>query len=294
MHVTSVRFVGIHRGFDAPTFLRGTSRKDAQPIQSLIWGRGVSDGKLFTTSGPADNDMPSSGFHRIFDISRSRKHLASFGSGETAGECLDITHSGITRKFFHVASVLTPPTGDRLAHVTCDDQLSFELSFYDPRLALVKRISSVTLPALPILDTPRVQQVLFSPDSAGVLVAVARSDNKTHVYDSRFLGKNVLYEFPHIPAIEGTEEDRKYGVYKVEWVQDPVHGLGLVSFGADGTLHFLMFLQRFTRPSKGCVRLWDIKRGDSDYADNVIGQSTSYAGWFSLGDTSKGEKTLVM
>ncbi len=78
-----------------------------------------------------------------------------------------------------------------------------------------------------------INAVSFSPD--GIYVAVARSDNVTHVYDSRFLGRDILYDFPHRPGTEGTVEDTKYGVVKLDWVEGPGSALSLVTGGADGT-----------------------------------------------------------
>ncbi|EKM60948.1 uncharacterized protein PHACADRAFT_84022, partial [Phanerochaete carnosa HHB-10118-sp] len=173
----------------------------------------------------------------------------------------------------------TPRTiGTWLAHATCGEQNIFELTLYDLK-NLHRPITDITLPPFtlqPDLDCkPRVQQVLLSPDS--IYLAIARSDNVTHVYDARFLGRRVLYEFPHGAAVEATKEDGQYGIYKVEWLDDGTHRLNLVTCGADG-----------------CVRLWDVKQAYGDFSDTIVAQSTSYAGWFSLGDIYKGEIPLVM
>ena len=73
----------------------------------------------------------------------------------------------------------------------------------------------------------------FSPD--GIYLAVARSDNRTQLFDTRFFDR-VLYDFQHAPALEGSGSDGQYGVYMVEWLEDPRAGLQLVSSGADGAL----------------------------------------------------------
>lgn len=78
-----------------------------------------------------------------------------------------------------------------------------------------------------------VNQMLYSPD--GLLLAVSRSDNVTHVYDSRFLGQ-ILYRFKHKPGMEGSMDDTKYGVCKIDWMVNPwTQHLSLASGGADGT-----------------------------------------------------------
>lgn len=133
--------------------------------------------------------------------------------------------------------------GTRLAHVTCGNNRIFKLSIYDTQTGDYARAQEITLP--PFVSNPNnagvrpsVQQVLFSPDS--VYLAVARSDNITHVYDSRFLNQSFLYEFPHGPAVEASEDDKYYGIPKIEWLEDRTHGLSLVSCGADGTNLYLM------------------------------------------------------
>ena len=165
-----------------------------------------------------------------------------------------------------------------MAHVTCTEHSVFKLALYDLK-ALKKPTKEITLPPFSLPrdanTKPRVQQVLFASDS--IHLAVARSDNVTHVYDARFLGPRFLYELPHGSADEAIKEDGCYGIYKVEWLEDGKSGLNLVSCGADG-----------------CVRLWDVKRAHDDFSDTIIAESTSYAGWFSLGDIYKQEKALIM
>lgn len=165
-----------------------------------------------------------------------------------------------------------------MAHATCGEHNVFKLAIYDLK-KLTRPIKDITLPPFVLPpdseSKPRIQQVLFAPDSR--LLAVARSDNVTHIYDARFLGRSILYELPHGSANEATKEDGQYGINKVEWLEDGGHGLNLVSCGADG-----------------CVRLWDVKHAYDDYSDTVVAESTSYGGWFSLGDMYKGEKPLIM
>ena len=154
------------------------------------------------------------------------------------GECLDIDSLGQLTLFQQVCKELEYLSlpGTRLAHVTCKNNRLFTLSLYDPQ-ANHKRVQEITLPGFnPGLAgagfKPSVTQVLFSPDS--VYLAVARSDNVTHVYDSRFLNQSFLYDLPHGPAVEATEEDGQYGIAKIEWLEDRTQGLNLVTCGADG------------------------------------------------------------
>ena len=79
-----------------------------------------------------------------------------------------------------------------------------------------------------------INQVSYSSD--GVHIAFARSDNTVHVYDSRFLNRR-LFNFRHNWGTEGTLDDLKYGVYKIEWMNCPNTGkLSLISGGADGMI----------------------------------------------------------
>lgn len=247
----------LYNGFDTPPVILEAGSAE-QPVQSVAWGRGRFSNKLYTTSG---TEGVYEGQHRCFDIGAASRRGQSFGSDTAGGECLDMNL-----------------TGTWLAHATCSENNIFKLSLYDPD-RLRQPAQEIELPKFALTPDsdhkPRIQQVLFSPDS--VYLAVARSDNLTHVYDARFLGPRYLYALPHGPAVEATREDSQYGINRIEWLQDGAHGLSLVSCGADG-----------------CVRLWDIKHAWSDYSDVVLAQSTSYAGWFSLGDMYKGEKPLIM
>ncbi|GJE86008.1 WD40 repeat-like protein [Phanerochaete sordida] len=221
------------------------------PVQSVVWGRGAFSNKLYTTAG---SDETSTGQHKCFDVTTDHKGLL-FG-GDVAGECLDVD-----------------PTGTWLAHATCSEHTTFKLALYDTN-NLRRPARELCLSEFDSESKPRIQQVLFSPDS--VHLAVARSDNVTHVYDARFLSRR-LYDLPHGAAVEATKADGEGGIYKVEWLENGVHGLSLVSCGADG-----------------CVRLWDMKRAGGDFGDTIIASSTSYAGWFSLGDVYKGETPLIL
>lgn len=139
--------------------------------------------------------------------------------------------------------------GNELALVTCTAGQQFHLSLYDVRapsetylarhvhlepLAPWYEDTDVTHGDPTINKLPStVNQVSYSPD--GVFIAVATSNNVTHVYDSRYLNR-ILYEFPHQPGVEGTVDDTKFGVYKIDWMVNPLTDrLSLVSGGADGT-----------------------------------------------------------
>ncbi|KAI0093147.1 WD40-repeat-containing domain protein [Irpex rosettiformis] len=266
-------YIRIHKTNNRQFFERKVCRtEDSQPVQALIWGRERTGNMVFaSTASEVWNDH--SGYHKVFDA-ESGAPLRAFNN-QNAGECLDVN-----------------PRGNELALVTCGTEQLFELSMYDIRSRELSR--SIQLDRLPhwyeendenrtdssVNKLPStINQVSYSSD--GVYIALARSDNAVHVYDSRFLNRR-LYNFRHNWGSEGTLDDLKYGVYQIQWVDCPNTGkLSLISGGADG-----------------CVRLWDLTAGRSRlwYTEDgaVLAQSESYAGWFSLGDPAKGEKPLIL
>lgn len=78
-------------------------------------------------------------------------------------------------------------------------------------------------------------RLTFSPDGDGLYLAVARSDNSCHVYDSRFLDR-VLHYCRHADSV-GYEPS--YGVVDPQWVEG-THHAALVTGGADGTTFLLI------------------------------------------------------
>ncbi|THG97261.1 hypothetical protein EW026_g4699 [Hermanssonia centrifuga] len=230
-------------------------------VQSIAWGTAQSSNWLFATSAP-ESKASHVGSHRAFDVTTNQL-LFTLKNGD-AGEDLAVDS-----------------TGKRLILATSNEEQVFVLETYDIRRNVGKPAQRVILPPLPrynVEDTnmkSAINAVSFSPD--GIYVAVARSDNVTHVYDSRFLGRDILYDFPHGPGTEGTVEDTKYGVVKLDWVEGPGSALSLVTGGADG-----------------CVRLWDLKRAKGPNDGTIIAQSDSYVSWFSLGDPHKNEKSIIL
>lgn len=98
---------------------------------------------------------------------------------------------------------------------------------------------------------------VFSPD--GIYLAVARNDNEVHVYDSRNLGRGVLYRFCHQDPNRDTPGYRGYGIVEAQWAPNfDGRGLGLISGGNDGKVSFnevaLSFLMVACRlcPLVGC------------------------------------------
>ena len=80
-----------------------------------------------------------------------------------------------------------------------------------------------------------VRAVSFSPD--GLLLAVARSDDQLHVYDSRFMGsREPMGRFLHWGEDCCLGRDR-WGIVDAVWVDGWCgRGLGVVTGGSDGEM----------------------------------------------------------
>jgi WD40 repeat protein len=78
----------------------------------------------------------------------------------------------------------------------------------------------------------------FSPD--GVYIVAGRSDNISHVYDSRFLQKGPLHAFEHRGTRRDGAGNNPYGIVEAQWVETlSGRKLGLVTGGIDGNLQGL-------------------------------------------------------
>lgn len=141
-----------------------------------------------------------------------------------------------------------------------------------------------------------INDATFSPD--GNLLALARNDNVTDIYDTRFLDR-VWATLPHTrSSMTSLPVEETYGVFGAHWVQGRDWGsLGLVTGGADGqslfslndiilTSAFLVWI--------GCIRLWDVLRAPSEASEStVLAELNHDVAHFIIGDPYKGEKRLV-
>lgn len=87
-----------------------------------------------------------------------------------------------------------------------------------------------------------VTAVTFSPD--GLLLAVARSDDELHLYDSRFMGRHrePMRRFMHWGEDCCMGGDR-WGIADAVWVDGWCgRGLGVVTGGSDGEIFILYLL----------------------------------------------------
>jgi len=72
----------------------------------------------------------------------------------------------------------------------------------------------------------------FSPD--GVYLALSRSDNKVHLYDSRMIGKGVMLEYRHESARFIPQSQEVFGIIRAQWVITRSGQYRLLSGGEDG------------------------------------------------------------
>ena len=97
------------------------------------------------------------------------------------------------------------------------------------------------------LHEGEVKAVSFSPD--GLLLAVARSDDELHVYDSRFMGysREPMQRFLHWGEDCCLDGDR-WGIVDAVWVDGWCgRGLGVVTGGSDGKgFHHILILLLIT------------------------------------------------
>ncbi|OCH96515.1 hypothetical protein OBBRIDRAFT_7642 [Obba rivulosa] len=170
-----------------------------------------------------------------------------------------------------VGEKLTTDTkGERLAIVAREPDCHL-LHQYDVRRRRQRPTSSIRIDASGMLGDAgkptETNRIVYSPD--GLHLALAFANNTAHVYDSRYLRSEPLHFLEH----EGEEKENTYGIVEAQWTEE----VGLVTGGADG-----------------CVRLWDVRRSSEDLRNGrVIAQRDNDIGHFSLGDTAKGEHTLV-
>jgi WD40 repeat protein len=81
----------------------------------------------------------------------------------------------------------------------------------------------------------------FSPD--GMYLALARNDNRTHVYDQRMWDRGVIFEYIHGGESKAASQQEVYGVVKAQWVQSQAtRRIALVTGGEDGKTFFSVLL----------------------------------------------------
>jgi WD40 repeat protein len=140
------------------------------------------------------------------------------------------------------------------------------LRIYDTRRGLPKSTHLMELEPFPFRDNfeGEVNNASFSPDN--MYLALARNDNRTHVYDRRMWDRGVIFEYCHGGDSKAASQKDVYGVVKAQWVQSQAtRRMALVTGGEDGKVFFFfqcsyLFLLTVARmytdvgPLKGCYK----------------------------------------
>jgi len=171
------------------------------------------------------------------------------------------------------------PTGASLALSTRAPANKHLLRIYDTRRGLPKATHVMELERFPVRDNfeGEVNHASFSPDN--IFLALARNDNRTHVYDRRMWDRGVIFEYNHGGESKAASQKDAYGVVKAQWVQSQAtRRMALVTGGEDG-----------------CVRMWDPSKAARGRENGqVLAEVNSDIGHFSLGDPYIGENQLVV
>ncbi|KZT06889.1 WD40 repeat-like protein [Laetiporus sulphureus 93-53] len=220
----------------------------------MIWGRKSSSHILYATSASC-SIQEMAGCHKAFDTN----------SGGVICE-LDAQEAG--------QRLAVNEIGDTIVLATKGQGMSFCLRKYDARRRLGRAVERTMLEPFTGEGSHKVNYMAFSPD--GVYIAIARTDNTAHVYDARFLGKDVLHVFAHEDG--SNSQSGRHGVITAQWIDGFPRGLGLVTGGADG-----------------CIRLWDVRRSTDDpFNGTPIAECDYGIGDFVTGDIGKGEHPLIV
>jgi WD40 repeat protein len=137
-----------------------------------------------------------------------------------------------------------------------------------------------------------ITRAVFSPD--GNLLALARNDNETHMYDPRYLSpsRGPIWECKHTYPSQFRENN---GCIDAVWVQSTFGvSCGLITGGADGALSLLfLFGRRLSNQYYllvGCVRLWDVTR----WQESILAVVKDPIATFSVGNVATGEHALIV
>ncbi|KAG1838795.1 WD40-repeat-containing domain protein [Suillus subalutaceus] len=226
---------------------------------TVLWGCGPTERLIYTSSEPHDSDGEGKdqGFHHAYDMSQGRE-LFPFSANE-AGDAGAIS-----------------PDGSSYVLITCGENNQHPIRLYDVARKSGHAIAETTLEAsISQFSSFEVTAATFS--SEGRLLAVARSDNATHMYDIRMLTKGPLVVFKHKELdVIGSP---RYGVVHACWVEGrDRRRVGIVSGGNDG-----------------CVRVWDPMLALSDKSQGKVLARTEFdVAYFALGDMWAGEKPLIL
>lgn len=211
-------------------------------VGAIVWGQGASADTLFASS-ESQSTTDHTGYHIAFDADQGRP-VYEFNAKES-GDAMALDPDGSALSPFNITCQTTDHvfTGVQLALCTASHDGTHFLRLYDvcrkngkcPRQEIQLDAFNVGPGfAQPETHEGEVNTVKFSPD--GLLLAVARSDDELHVYDSRFMGRSrePMQRFLHWGEDCCLGGDR-WGIVDAVWVDGWCgRGLGVVTGGSDG------------------------------------------------------------
>ncbi|KZT30353.1 WD40 repeat-like protein [Neolentinus lepideus HHB14362 ss-1] len=226
---------------------------------AIIWGRGSTSSVIFASS---ESDGQS-GVHMGWDLLKHASPQKFDAAKEESGDAMTID-----------------PSGGILALFTVKGDAVHRLRLYDVgRKDYRNPTQTVDLEEFEVTfnESHEVTKAIYSPD--GTYLAVARSDDSCHLYDSRYLTRGPLHKFKHKGESKASVAADTYGITEVQFVES--------LFGSR------MYL--VTGGTDGCVRLWDFFKSDDDRANGkIIAQSDYNVGAFSIGHPADGVQNLIL
>jgi WD40 repeat protein len=195
----------------------------------MTWGSGPTSHLLFASSEP--NGKGRLGFHRAFNV--DAQTLVHEFDLRDPGDAIALDNEGRALLIKRL-SELTPVTGLRLAVITNGDEHLIRV--FDARGSSKDAMQCTHLETSlwPPSFNWDVNSASYSPD--GLYLVVARSDNISHVYDSRVLEKGPMHTFEHRGSRRDGPGSGPFGVTDARWVETPTRRkLGLVTGGIDGS-----------------------------------------------------------
>lgn len=108
------------------------------------------------------------------------------------------------------------------------------LRIYDIRTHQPAATQATVLEPFLTTGSSEVNCASFSPD--GLYLAIGRSDDCVHVYDSRMFDRGPLLPFQHRGSPRNSPGNGPFGIVEVKWATIWNKRLGIVSGGTDGKL----------------------------------------------------------
>ena len=124
--------------------------------------------------------------------------------------------------------------GSTLVHASRGPNRKHILRLYDIKRKNGSAVETVHMGSFPADIDGEVNSISISPD--GIYVAIARIDNRTHVYDSRNIKKGKLFEYEHTGPSLLRPNSGALGVPRAVWAETEYSRLTLISGGVDGKL----------------------------------------------------------